>query len=180
MPAVEVEKPRNNLHPLTKIAIKLGVAAVIVGVLWGLWQWRVDADKTAFQDAINNQKFAYLKHDYAASVAGWEKYRHGPLPRFYEYEAAVSEGTQLETMRRSKDALEMYKIAEAHRKGNGTAEYTGIARCSEDLGDYATAISYYEKAEKLYASYNAGTSEQDWIHGHVVLLKQKEAANAGK
>lgn len=177
MPTLEVEESKDSSKSWHKPVMLLVGAVVLAGILGGIWQWRVDADKAAYKNAMRQEDLAGLTKDYAGAIANWEKYRHGPWPRNYEYEAELFEASLYLTLHKDQEALAMFRLAEPRIKGNDTAVYDGIAMISERNGDYETAIKYYEKIESIYAKQNIGTAEYEWTHGHIAMLKEK-AKNA--
>lgn len=181
MPTIEVEEPVQKAKPWVKVTW-VAVAAVVAAVVAGtIWQIRVAADQTAYRQTLAQQNIAGLTKDYTGAIAKWEKYRHGPWPRNYYYLATLNEASLYQTLHKNPEALALYRLAEPKSKGKDTAAYEGIASISEDMGDYATAIKYYQKEESIYATMNIGTSEWGWMHTHIEMLKQKEAAkNATK
>lgn len=181
MPTIEVERPVRKAKPWVKIACVAGAVVAIAVIAPIVWQMRVAADKAAYEQTLTQQKIAGLTKDYKGAIAKWEKYRHGPWPRNYEYPAILYEASLYQTLRKNTEALALYRLAEPLSKDKDLAAYEGIASISEEAGDYATAIKYYQKEENIYATMNIGTSEWGWMHMHIAMLKQKEAdKNAAK
>jgi tetratricopeptide (TPR) repeat protein len=188
MPQVETQFPSsknpsdNHFRKKMKIGFTVLGAIVLIGILWGLWQWRVDVDKANYTQAKAQDKINRAARTPEKAVEIWENYRKGLPPVNYVYEADLYEGALLESMRQYDEALIIYGDAEQHRdsKRSGTGEVEGIARISELRGDYPKAIAYYTKMLAIYEKKYPGGSSATWTKRHLEQLKKMEQSHAVK
>lgn len=143
MPVISQSKPAPSRSG--RLIVVLAVVALVGWGSWLAWTLLRQNDAQAYSQVVRDAEYLRGVHNYSGAVAAWQMYRDGHWPVLHLYESWVQQGALYETAGNCRAALVRYRQAEHYALAGPHLEYEPIARCSETLGDRATAVAYYQK-----------------------------------
>lgn len=160
------------------------IAGIVGGAVWYSQREETERPQDA-QAVVNSPKYQQARQEtekfrasgsYDAAKATWQEYIDGDYSEEEKYKAYLQIAALDESKNDCKAALVSYYAAEKLTDRTYRAENEAIARCSEKLGDWATAQAYYQKALDTFPGGQEYDSDRRFYQKKIDSMKQKAGA----
>lgn len=172
---ITTTKPRWSV---SKTVLLVAVVAILVSALIFLLTQRDDQANTGaiddkkYQQALGDGNKLRSSQNYDEAKQVWQQYVESSASNQEKYKAYIQIASLDETKGDYQAALQSYREAEKLGTGEWRAENEAIARCSENIGDLQTAITYYQRSLDTFPGGESYNGDMQYYRSKIEKLKQ--------